>query len=221
LQTGSTLARTVKINIIALKYGYPYPILFVFICHPAPFIPGTDRLCKHSLTISMANPTNLILNQKQTRQKIKRIAIEIYEHNFAEEEIILAGIYDQGYRFAQLLQTEFNAVSPVRSRLVKVSVDKLSPLQGNIELDCPPEVLHNKCIVLIDDVLNTGRTLIYSLKPFLSLEIKKLQTAVLVDRGHKLFPVSADYVGYGLSTTLKEHVEVVLEEGNHFGVYLH
>ena len=169
----------------------------------------------------MTTSANLILNQKQTRQKIKRIAFEIYEHNFAEEEIILAGIYDKGYRFGQLLQAEFNAISPVRSRLVKVSLDKLSPLQGDIELDCAPEVLRNKCIVLLDDVLNTGRTLIYSLKPFLSLEIKKLQTAVLVDRSHKLFPISADYVGYALSTTLKEHVEVVLEEGNAFGVYLH
>jgi pyrimidine operon attenuation protein/uracil phosphoribosyltransferase len=169
----------------------------------------------------MTTSANLILNQKQTRQKIKRIAFEIYEHNFAEEEIILAGIYDKGYRFGQLLQAEFNAISPVRSRLVKVSLDKLSPLQGDIELDCTPEVLRNKCIVLLDDVLNTGRTLIYSLKPFLSMEIKKLQTAVLVDRGHKLFPVSADYVGYALSTTLKEHVEVVLEEGDAFGVYLH
>jgi len=169
----------------------------------------------------MTTSANLILNQKQTRQKIKRIAFEIYEHNFAEEEIILAGIYDKGYRFGQLLQAEFNAVSPVRSRLVKVSLDKFSPLQGDIELDCALEVLHNKCIVLLDDVLNTGRTLIYSLKPFLSMEIKKLQTAVLVDRGHKLFPVSTDYVGYALSTTLKEHVEVVLEEGDTFGVYLH
>ncbi|MES2730391.1 MAG: phosphoribosyltransferase family protein [Bacteroidota bacterium] len=169
----------------------------------------------------MMTSTNLILTQKQTQQKIKRIAFEIYEHNFAEEEIILAGIYDKGYRFAQLLQAEFNALSPVRSRLVKVSLDKLAPLQGEIELDCDPEILRHKCIVLFDDVLNTGRTLIYSLKPFLSLDIKKLQTAVLVDRGHKLFPVSADYVGYALSTTLNEHVEVILDEGDTFGVYLH
>ncbi|MBC7922959.1 MAG: phosphoribosyltransferase [Ferruginibacter sp.] len=168
----------------------------------------------------MTTPTNLILNRKQTLQKIKRIAFEIYESNFAEEEIILAGIDDQGYRFAQLLRAEFNALSPQRSQLVKVSLDKRSPRQGQVELDCPPESLRNKCIVLTDDVLNTGRTLVYSLKPFLDLEIKKLQTAVLVDRNHKLFPVSADYVGYALSTTINEHVEVVLEE-DAFGVYLH
>ncbi len=169
----------------------------------------------------MTLPANLILTQKQTLQKIKRIAYEIYENNFTEQEIILAGIYDKGYRLAQLLQEEFNAIAPLRANLVKVSLDKFLPLQGDIQLDCPPEMLHNKCIVLIDDVLNTGRTMIYSLKPFLSMEIKKLQTAVLVDRNHKLFPVSADYVGYALSTTLNEHVEVVLEPGDSFGVYLH
>ena len=168
----------------------------------------------------MTTPTNLILNRKQTLQKIKRIAFEIYESNFTEEEVILAGIDDKGYCFAQLLRAELNATSPLRSQLVKVSLDKRSPQQGQVELDCPPERLRNKCIVLTDDVLNTGRTLVYSLKPFLELEIKKLQTAVLVDRNHKLFPVSADYVGYALSTTINEHVEVVLEEDG-FGVYLH
>jgi len=169
----------------------------------------------------MTLTSNLLLNQKQTLQKIKRIAYEIYENNFTEQEIILAGIYDKGYRLAQLLQEEFNAIAPLRTTLVKVSLDKHSPLQGNIQFDCDPAILQNKCIVLIDDVLNTGRTLIYSLEPFLSLEIKKLQTAVLVDRSHKLFPVSADYVGYALSTTLNEHVEVVLEPSENFGVYLH
>jgi pyrimidine operon attenuation protein/uracil phosphoribosyltransferase len=168
----------------------------------------------------MTATATLLLSRKQTMQKIKRIAFEVYENNFQEEEIILAGVYDKGYLFAQLLQQELHAISPLRSILVKVSLDKLAPLQSDIHLDCDISQLRNKVVILLDDVLNTGRTLVYSLKPFLNVEIKKLRTAVIVDRNHKQFPISADYIGYALSTTIQEHIEVVLEDSDRFGVYL-
>jgi pyrimidine operon attenuation protein/uracil phosphoribosyltransferase len=168
----------------------------------------------------MAATSTLILDKTQTLQKIRRIAFEIYENNFQEEEIILAGIYDKGYLFAGILQQELSAIAPLKTTLVKVSLDKFTPLQSEIQLDCNIEVVRNKVIILLDDVQNTGRTLAYSLKPFLNVEIKKLQTAVIVDRNHKQFPISADYVGYALSTTIQEHIEVNLEEGSNFGVYI-
>jgi pyrimidine operon attenuation protein/uracil phosphoribosyltransferase len=162
---------------------------------------------------------HLILDKKQTLQRIKRIAFEIYEQNFKAKEIILAGIYDKGYIFAGLLQKEMSVICKIKTRLVKVTVDKKSPLQMEIKLDVEMKDLKNKTIILIDDVLNTGRTLAHSLKPFLSIETAKIQTAVIVDRRHKVFPISADYVGYSLSTTLKEHIEVSFEKSK-FGVYL-
>ncbi|MFL5729631.1 MAG: phosphoribosyltransferase family protein [Cytophagaceae bacterium] len=162
---------------------------------------------------------NLILDKKQTLQRIKRIAFEIYEQNFKAKEIILAGIYDKGYIFAGLLQKELSGICQIKTRLVKVKLDKTSPLQSEIELDAELKELKNKTIILTDDVLNTGQTLAYSLKPFLEIETAKIQTAVIVDRRHKIFPVSADYVGYSLSTTLKEHIEVSFEKSR-FGVYL-
>lgn len=168
----------------------------------------------------MTATSTLILTQKQTLQKIKRIAYEVYENNFQEHEIILAGIYDKGYLFAKLLQQELKDISPIKVTLVKVSLDKLAPLQSDIFLDCDTSLLRNKVVILLDDVLNTGRTLVYSLKPFLNVEIKKLSTAVIVDRNHKQFPISADYIGYALSTTIQEHIEVVLEDEERFGVYL-
>lgn len=168
----------------------------------------------------MATTTTLLLDKQQTLQKIKRIAYEIYENNSQEEEIILAGIYDKGYLFASLLEKELTAIAPLKTTLVKVSLDKFTPLQSDIQLDCSIDIVKNKVIILLDDVLNTGRTLAYSLKPFLNAEIKKLQTAVIVDRNHKLFPISADYVGYSLSTTIQEHIEVILEDTDAFGVYV-
>jgi pyrimidine operon attenuation protein / uracil phosphoribosyltransferase len=163
---------------------------------------------------------HLILDKKQTLQKIKRIAFEILERNLHEKEIVIAGIYDKGYMFAELLEKEFNQISKIRTTLVKIDLDKTSPLQSEITLDMDIKLLKNKTIILTDDVLNTGRTLAYSLKPFLNIPIKKLQVAVIVDRQHKLFPIDADYVGYSLSTTLKEHIEVNFEKST-FGVYLH
>ena len=105
-------------------------------------------------------------------------------------------------------------------RLVGVSLDKEAPTQSDINLDCDIQELKNKSIVLIDDVSNTGRTLAYSMKPFLSIRVKKLETAVLVNRSHTSFPISVKYSGYELATTIKDHVEVDLEE-DHKAVFLY
>ena len=168
----------------------------------------------------MTSAANQLLTAQQTRQKIRRMAYEVYENNFLEQGMVLAGVCDKGYQLAELLRTELAAISPLRIALVRVDFDKQRPLQSPVALDCPPDALRHQCIVLLDDVLNTGRTLAHSLRPFLELEIKKLQTAVLVRRHHARFPVAADYVGYSLATTLSEHVEVVLDDTEAFGVYL-
>ncbi len=168
----------------------------------------------------MTTAATLILDQTQVLQKIKRIAYEIYENNADEQEIVLAGIYDKGYRFAQLLQTQLQAISPLQVRLIRVDLEKLTPVQSNVTLDCDLNSLAGKSIILLDDVLNTGRTLAHSLQPFLSVAVSKIQVAVIVDRSHKLFPVATDFVGYALSTTLQEHIEVRLEDENALGVYL-
>ncbi|HAA22005.1 MAG TPA: phosphoribosyltransferase, partial [Cytophagales bacterium] len=127
--------------------------------------------------------------------------------------------WDRGYQFAELLAEQLREVSPLKVELVKVQVDKSNPLQAEVTFDVSADRLKDACIVLIDDVLNSGRTLAYALKPFLDLPMKKLETAVLVLRTHRLFPISARYTGYELPTTLNEHIDVVLE-GDDKGVYL-
>jgi pyrimidine operon attenuation protein / uracil phosphoribosyltransferase len=166
-----------------------------------------------------ATPT-LILDSKQVLQKIKRIAYEIYENNATEEEVVLAGIYDKGYRFAQLVQEQLMAISPLQVHLVRIDLAKFSATQSEIQLDCKLDFLANKSIILLDDVLNTGRTLAHSLKPLLQIPVKKIRVGVIVNRSHTLFPIAADYVGYALSTTIQEHIEVALEDKNQLGVYL-
>lgn len=160
-----------------------------------------------------------ILSSHQTSQKIRRIAFEIYEQNFEETGIILAGIAGEGYEFAKRLTRELKEISPLDVQLIELLFDKDIHHQSPILFDQPTNV-ENKVVVVTDDVLNTGRTLAFALEPFLRVRMKKVQVAVVVDRSHHLFPVRADYVGYALSTTISEHVQVVLSRSEEEGVYL-
>ncbi len=161
---------------------------------------------------------SLVLDSKQVIQKIRRIAYEIYENNFSEKTIVLAGIDGQGYALAKILEKELKSISTLTISLVKVSLDKLSPVQSEVSIDVQAKELKKKCIILVDDVLNTGRTLAYAMKPFTTAEIKKIEVAVLVNRSHTLFPIVPTYSGYELATTLTDHVEVKL--GREASVYL-
>lgn len=167
----------------------------------------------------MTAEKSLVLDDGQVRQKIRRMAYQIFENNFSEKSIVLAGIEGQGYGLAMLLGKEIEMIAPVDVLIVKVILDKQAHEKSEVTLDVKLDDLKKKSIVLIDDVLNSGRTLAYGMKPFLSIEVKKIEVAVLVNRSHPRFPVQPNYTGYELSTTLMEHVEVVL--GKKSAVYLH
>ena len=167
----------------------------------------------------MPNIQNLILDSKKIQQIIKRIAYQIYEQNFGEQEIVLIGISTMGSHFAKELVTQLKEISPLSILLATASLDKKANVQCKVEIDHPIQNFENKVVIIVDDVLNTGKTMMYCLQPFLSLPLKKLKVAVLVDRSHKLFPIAAEYVGYSLSTTVNQHIQVIFE-GKEAGVYL-
>ena len=158
----------------------------------------------------MSATRNLVLQDDQVHQKIRRMAYAIYENNFGEEKIVLAGIEGQGYSLALLLGKELSTISPLNVTTVKVSIDKNAPEKSEVTLEVKLEDIKKKVVILVDDVLNSGRTLAYGMKPFLAVEVKKIEVAVLVNRSHPLFPVQPNYTGYELSTTLSDTVEVVL-----------
>ena len=161
----------------------------------------------------------LILNNKQIEQKINRIAYEIYENNHSEKEIIIAGISDNGYIFAKRIADVVTKISPIKTTLIEIKINKENPLAKEIKISLSDKELKNKVIILVDDVLNSGKTLIFGAKPFLISPVKRLTTVVLVDRGHNRFPIKADFVGLSLSTTLQEHITVDLKKGKE-AVYL-
>ena len=162
----------------------------------------------------------LILNQHQIEQKIDRIAYQLLEDNFDEEEIILAGILPKGNYIAERLKKILDKIAPFKSRLITIELDKQSTsLKAKTDTDI--EECNNKAVILVDDVMNSGKTLAYGFGVFLDVPLKKLRTVVLVDRNHKSFPVTTDYAGIALSTVLKEHVEVNLNvAGVEDSVYL-
>lgn len=158
----------------------------------------------------MAGPTE-VLNHKQVEDRIKRIAWQIYEEFNAEQEVILAGIADRGYHLAEELQKELKAIADIEVKLCKLSFDKEDALNSVYELE-PVFPLKGANVVVVDDVLKSGGTLIYGVRHFLNFEVGKLKTVVLVDRNHKRYPVKADFKGLSLSTSMHEHVDVSIIE---------
>jgi pyrimidine operon attenuation protein / uracil phosphoribosyltransferase len=161
---------------------------------------------------------NIILNKEEILHKTKRIAYQIYETFVDEEEVILAGISSNGYIFAKKIANELEKISTLRIVLCEVNINKSKP-QEPITTSLKKEEYINKALVLIDDVLNSGTTLIYGVKHFLEVPLNKFKTAVLVDRNHKKYPVKADFKGISLSTSLQEHIQVVFEKDD-MHVYL-
>ena len=168
----------------------------------------------------MADSQLLILNKQQIQQKINRMAYQILEDNLNEKEIVLAGIWDRGYKLALRLKSVLVEISDLKIILFKIDLEKdTSKLSATT--DPEPAKVKNKVIILVDDVLNSGKTLAYGFGVFLNTPHKKIRTVVLVDRSHKIFPIATDYVGLQMATVLKEHVDVVLDvEGQEDGVYL-
>jgi len=152
-----------------------------------------------------------ILNNLQIKKKIKRIALQIIEANINERELVLAGIEKNGYIIAKKISEKVKEHSEMEIKLCKINIDKKSP-RNDISITLDLNNFQNNSIVIIDDVLNSGSTLMYAVKYFLDTDVKKIKTAVLIDRNHKKFPIKVDFKGLSLSTSIQNHVEVVLTE---------
>ena len=182
-------------------------------------------LCRKSilrqLSISLSHmKKTLILDQADITQKTRRMAYQIVEDNYDEKEIIMIGIRSSGYEYAKLLKKEIEAISEISIKFLSLTMDKNEPLTHPIKVDNDKLSFDKKVILLVDDVANTGKTMYYALKPIMEYSPKKVQVAVLVDRQHKLFPISTDFVGLSLSTTMQEHIKVELDKSGKAEAYL-
>lgn len=165
----------------------------------------------------MTATKNYILNQQVAEKKMRRMALEILENNPGEKEIILAGIRESGTIVAKYIQKILEEISPVKAELISISLDKRHPKEVSLSKQID---LNEKVIIVVDDVANSGKTLLYAMKPFLEFHPKKIQTLVLVERSHNNFPVRPDYIGLSIATTLQEHIVVETGDERVLGAYL-
>jgi len=154
-----------------------------------------------------------ILDNDELNQRIKRISYEIYENNLDEKELILAGISENGFALAKIFKKQLTLISPLNIVVLKISINKAEPFSEETKLASNANDLTNKSIILIDDVLNTGKTAAFALKALLDTNVKKIEFAVIINRSHKSFPVYPKYIGYELATTINENVDVQLNKG--------
>lgn len=159
-----------------------------------------------------------ILDKKELQQKVNRLAWQVYERNYTQKEIVIVGIEKRGVVLSKRLANVISDISDLKVSSATISLDKDNPYSSEIIFSLDSKKIENKVVILVDDVLNSGKTLMYATKEFLSVPIKKLSTLVLVNRNHNRFPIKADYEGMSLSTTLQEHINVIF--GKEEGVYL-
>jgi len=160
---------------------------------------------------------NYILSKDVAERKLKRMTLEILEQNSNENNIVLVGIRENGLIIASIIANLLKELSTKKIELIGLTIDKTNPI--DVQLD-QYEEFSNKVVIVVDDVINSGKTMLYALKPLLSFSTKKIQILVMVARSYKQFPIHPDYVGISLSTTLQEHIFVEVENQFILGAYL-
>lgn len=166
----------------------------------------------------MAGERTLVLEHERIQRKLRRIAIQVYEENVNEPGLVLVGIAPRGAKLAARLKAHLEEISPLAVELHELVLDKDAPVKGIARLAHGTVDLNGRVVVLVDDVLMSGRTLMYAAAHLIASPLKRLTTVVLVDRRHRSFPIRADIVGLTLTTTLQEHISV--EFGRKDAVYL-
>lgn len=166
----------------------------------------------------MAAEKTLLLDHEQVQRKLRRIAIQLCEENWSERGIVLVGVAPRGTMLAKRVAALIGEFSKIEVELAELRLDKDDPLTGPVRLSIDTGALRDRTVVLVDDVLMSGRTLMHAAAHLVEVKLAKLTTVVLVDRRHRTYPIRADIVGLTLSTTVQQHISVAL--GRKDAVYL-
>ena len=160
---------------------------------------------------------NLVLDKERISRKLRRMALEVAEQNIEEKHLMIAGIEGNGEIVAKCLAKDLKELG-IQTDSITIRLNKKDPVDVTFDRSMD---FNNKVIIIVDDVANTGKTMLYALKPFLNAHPSKIQTLVLVERSHKMFPIQTDYVGLSITTTLQEHIKVKVEGETVMGAWLY
>jgi len=177
----------------------------------------TSKLPYFRSRIKVMADKKYIIDQSLAQKKLRRMALEILEQNPDEKYLILAGIRESGSVVARCMERLLRELSKIEIETISLSLDKKAPMEVKVSKEID---FNDKVIIVVDDVANSGRTLLYALKPFLNARPRKIQTLVLVGRSHNSFPVNTDYVGLSIATTLQEHIYVEEDGEEIIGAFL-
>jgi len=164
-------------------------------------------------------PNKVLLSPEDIRRALSRIAHEIVERNKGVGDVVLVGMRTRGVPLAKRLAATiqgFESVSvPVGALDIGLYRDDISSLESNSTIqgtDIPTDIT-GKQVILVDDVLYTGRSIRAAMDALMDLgRPESIQLAVLIDRGHRELPIRADYVGKNMPSSRHEEIQVQLEE---------
>lgn len=160
-----------------------------------------------------------LLPSRKVQQMIERMVHEIVENFYGDKDLIIIGIKSMGSRLASRIKARLEELEHFSIVYYDLEIEKDDPINHPIKLSPKADSFAGKRVLLIDDVLNSGRTMIYASQHILKDPVTSLTTLCLVDRIHRRFPIKADIVGISLSTTLQEHILVNLHKGKE-AIYL-
>ena len=161
---------------------------------------------------------NYVLTYEAPQEKLHRMALEIAELVSEDEEpLVLIGIRQSGLVIAEKIASFLEQYIKVQPKTIFVMLDKDLPQKVTLseEID-----FHGKNVILVDDVSNSGCTLMYALRPLLDFHPKRVLILVLVERMHKQFPIKPDFVGVSVATTLEDYIQVEIENGEVVGAFV-
>lgn len=159
-----------------------------------------------------------ILSAEEAQQKLKRMSLEIAESLSGQAgDVLLIGVQNSGVVIAEAIGNLLRPCLDKKVDIISVKLNKQHPDKVELSEILP---LNGLNIILIDDVTNSGKTLLYALKPLLDWHPRTIQTLVMVERMHKTYPVKPDFVGLSISTTLEEHIQVETVDGKIMGAYV-
>ena len=148
-----------------------------------------------------------VLNQDQILRICNRFAFQILENSIDSDVIHIIGIKEKGFDIAKIVERELKSITKKNISLSSIKIDKKNPKDSVLSDSNLNKNIDT--IFLIDDVLNTGKTLIYSLSFLLKFNFKSIKTLVLIDRNHKQFPIKVDYKGISLSTNINDNIKLL------------
>ncbi|MCB9252804.1 MAG: phosphoribosyltransferase [Flavobacteriales bacterium] len=167
----------------------------------------------------MQENRTILLDHNQIERKIQRMAWQLFENNHLAKKMVLIGIADNGMYIVERLCDILSKISNIELSKGRIDLDKKLGFDSEVSLQSEVS-LEGETVVVVDDVLNSGKTMFASLMPVIQQKPSKIQTAVLADRNHKTFPVKGDVVGISLATTLQEHIWFNFSDKNDSYIYL-